>query len=146
MQFWMRRVAASLVLLAIAIAAPGAPAGTRPAVPTPDHTVVVVLENHSFADIMSGDKAPFIGQLARHGASFTNSFAIAHPSQPNYLALFSGSTHGVTDDRPHVLEGPTLAGALRAVASIIPGNPLPNPATSNGISTRSPPTSTSFRR
>ena len=42
-------------------------------------------------------------QLAgRQGANFTQSYAITHPSQPNYLALFSGSTQGVTDDAcPH---------------------------------------------
>ena len=29
---------------------------------------------------------------------FTRSYAITHPSEPNYLALFSGSTQGVADD------------------------------------------------
>ena len=32
------------------------------------------------------------------GAVFSHSFAVARPSQPNYLALFSGSTHGIKDD------------------------------------------------
>lgn len=36
--------------------------------------------------------------LANTGARFTNSHGVAHPSQPNYLALFTGSTQGVTDD------------------------------------------------
>src|SRR5262249_53166204 len=33
----------------------------------------------------------------------TQSYAITHPSQPNYIALFSGSTQGVTTDSvyPH---------------------------------------------
>jgi phosphatidylinositol-3-phosphatase len=28
----------------------------------------------------------------------TRSYGVTHPSQPNYLALFSGSTHGVTNN------------------------------------------------
>ena len=40
--------------------------------------------------------------------------AIAHPSQPNYLALFSGSTHDVFDDDPHDLSAPNLADQLEA--------------------------------
>jgi acid phosphatase len=58
--------------------------------------------------------AQYINQLANDGASFTNSFAITHPSQPNYLALFSGSTHGIPHDRcPISLSGDNLASELR---------------------------------
>lgn len=64
------------------------------AVPQPAHTVVVVMENHSYADIIGNPATPFINALARQGALFTRSFAITHPSEPNYLALFSGSTQG----------------------------------------------------
>ena len=38
-----------------------------------------------------------------------------HPSQPNYVALFSGSNQGLTDDScPHDLSGPNLASELLA--------------------------------
>ena len=57
------------------------------------------MENHSYADIIGNRAAPFINELARRGALFTHSSAITHPSEPNYLALFSGSTHGVTSDQ-----------------------------------------------
>ena len=37
---------------------------------------------------------------------FTQSYAVTHPSQPNYLALFSGDDQGVTDDIcPHTFAG-----------------------------------------
>jgi hypothetical protein len=82
--------------------------------PRPDHVVVVVLENHSYNEILEGSQAPFIASLAATGASFTQSFAVTHPSQPNYLALFSGSTQGVTDDScPHTFTTPNLASELR---------------------------------
>src|SRR3954463_5835700 len=66
--------------------------------PRPDHIVVVVEENHSFDSIIGSKAAPYINALAREGALFTRSFALTHPSQPNYIALFSGSTQGVADD------------------------------------------------
>jgi len=67
-----------------------------PHVPRFDHVLVVVMENKSY------DRArvqPFTATLVAGGASFANSHAVAHPSQPNYLALWSGSTMGVTSDR-----------------------------------------------
>lgn len=56
------------------------------------------MENRSYSDIIGSASAPYIYSLARSSASFTKSHAITHPSQPNYLALFSGSTQGVIDD------------------------------------------------
>ncbi len=67
-------------------------------VPRPDHVVIVVEENHSFDDVIGSSAAPYFASLVAQGALFTQSFALTHPSQPNYLALFSGSTQGVTDD------------------------------------------------
>ncbi|HLJ97353.1 MAG TPA: alkaline phosphatase family protein [Gemmataceae bacterium] len=64
----------------------------------PDHVVVVIEENHSYSEIIGSPSAPYINQLARSGASFTNSHGIEHPSQPNYLDIFSGSNQGVTAD------------------------------------------------
>lgn len=99
---------------AVVLSAGASAETTRPAtpMPAPDHIVVVVLENHSFSQIIDGNDAPFIQELAQGGALFTRSFAHTHPSQPNYFALFSGSTHGVTDNNDHTLDGPTLADAL----------------------------------
>lgn len=63
-----------------------------------DHLVVVVEENHSYKQIMESGSAPYMQSLIKSGALFTNAHGITHPSQPNYLALFSGSTQGITDD------------------------------------------------
>src|SRR4051794_28596939 len=68
------------------------------AIPQFDHVVIVVEENHSYDEIIGAADLPYINGLAANGALFTQSFAISHPSQPNYLALFSGSTQGVTTD------------------------------------------------
>lgn len=80
--------------------------------PRPDHVVVVIEENKSFRQIVGNPRAPFINRLAGEGALFTNSYAITHPSQPNYLALFAGSTFGVEDECPLSVSGPNLASLL----------------------------------
>ena len=92
--------------------------GTTGSLPRPDHVVVVVEENHSYDEVLGSqdtgtsstpptpglpqsnllNQDDYIRQLASAGASFTSASAETHPSQPNYLALFSGSTQGVTDD------------------------------------------------
>ncbi len=81
--------------------------------PRPDHIVIVIEENKSFAQIIGNPSAPYINALAKRGLLFTQSYGVTHPSQPNYLALFSGSTHGVgNNDCPLELSGANLAGAL----------------------------------
>src|ERR1700712_1094141 len=90
-------------------------AAAAAAVPRPDHVVVVVMENHSNTDVIGSSSAPYINSLARAGANFSQSYAITHPSQPNYLALFSGSTQGVSDNScPHSFSTPNLGSELIA--------------------------------
>jgi phosphatidylinositol-3-phosphatase len=69
-------------------------------VPQHDHVVVCVMENHSSLSIVGSIFAPYINSLisGTNTAHFTESFGLTHPSQPNYLMLFSGSNQGVTDD------------------------------------------------
>jgi phosphatidylinositol-3-phosphatase len=92
-----------------------APSGTAAAVPRFDHIIVVVLENHAYSQIVGRSSAPYLNSLADRGAVLTRSYAITHPSQPNYLAIFSGSTQDLTDDScPHSYSGENLAAALLA--------------------------------
>jgi len=69
-------------------------------IPKPDHVVIVILENRAYNQIIGSSSAPFINSLVKDkdGALFTNFHALVHPSQPNYLALFSGSVQGVKND------------------------------------------------
>ncbi|MBA3825873.1 MAG: acid phosphatase, partial [Ktedonobacterales bacterium] len=78
-----------------------------------DHIVIVVEENHSYSDIIGANDAPFINGLAQQGALFTASHAVTHPSEPNYLALFGGSTYNLSSDAcPESFSGPNLASEL----------------------------------
>jgi hypothetical protein len=62
------------------------------------HVVVVAMENADYAEVIGSADAPYANALARRYGIATRSYAIAHPSLPNYLALTSGSTHGVSSD------------------------------------------------
>ena len=103
----VRRVPAAAVFFACASAVAGV-------VPTPDHVVIVVEENRAGNEILGSSAAPFINSLAKGGASFSNFYALTHPSQPNYLDLFSGSPQG-TNDNSHpssTFTTPNLAASL----------------------------------
>ncbi|PYC73045.1 acid phosphatase [Streptomyces tateyamensis] len=77
----------------------GGVAAQAAALPTPDHVVVVVMENHAYSQVIGSSSAPYINNtLKAGGGNLTSSYGITHPSEPNYYALFSGSTQGRTDD------------------------------------------------
>ncbi|HET7172874.1 MAG TPA: alkaline phosphatase family protein [Nocardioidaceae bacterium] len=98
------------------------PATGNEGVPAFDHVLVVVEENEAANAIYGNSSAPYINSLADNGAKFTDSFAITHPSEPNYLALFSGSTQGVTDDScPHSFGANNLGNQLLASGSSFVG-------------------------
>jgi acid phosphatase len=90
-------------------------------VPSFNKIVVVMEENKGYDDIIGNSQAPYINSLAKGGALFTNSYAVTHPSQPNYLALFSGSTQGVTDDDDHTFSGANLDSQLKAAGKTFVG-------------------------
>ena len=92
----MRRPLASCLRgLASIIAAASLSSTALAAVPASDHVVVVIMENKSFAEVRT---QPYTASLMASGAWFAGATAITHPSQPNYIALWSGSTQGVTND------------------------------------------------
>lgn len=82
--------------------------------PRPDHVLVVIEENRGYSQILNmGHAQSTIAALARRGMLFTQSYGVTHPSQPNYLALFSGSTQDVAGNScGYSFSGDTLASAL----------------------------------
>jgi phosphatidylinositol-3-phosphatase len=75
--------------------------------PRPNHIVIVFEEDRSFRQVIGNKKVPYMNSLAQRGALFTNSFGITHPSLPNYIAFFSGSTHRVRNNK--CANGPRFA-------------------------------------
>ncbi len=99
-------VAASPVASASAVAMGAA------GVPRFDHIYLLMLENHAAASIVGNRQAPYINSLIKAYGLATNYTAVGHPSVPNYLALFAGSTFGITDDANRNLSGKNLADQL----------------------------------
>src|SRR5689334_22158710 len=64
----------------------------------PDHVVVVIEEDRAANAIGDVANMPYFNQLAATGLVYNNSHSIGRPSRLDYLALFSGSTQGVTDN------------------------------------------------
>jgi phosphatidylinositol-3-phosphatase len=107
-----RSASLAITLLAIASAAvilggcgsarPGRALAAGPAVALSpsrsSHVVVILMENEEAGDVIDSRSAPYINSLARRYGVATRSFAVAHPSLPNYVALTSGATHGIASD------------------------------------------------
>ena len=79
------------------------------------HVVVVVFENHEVSSIAGSSEAPTFNRLARRYATLADYAAVAHPSLPNYLALVSGSTQGISSDCTNcIVPARSLADTLEA--------------------------------
>jgi hypothetical protein len=87
-----------------------------PASGVPDfrHVYLIVMENHGYESIVGSASAPYLNSLIAQYGLATAYHSVGSPSLPNYLALFSGSTQGVTDDGSHDIGGSNLADQLEA--------------------------------
>lgn len=112
----VRVVAASLLasggaVIALSMSAFGAAS-------VPPHILLVMMENEGYDQVVGGSATPYITSLADDYGLATQSYALAHPSLPNYLDLYSGSDQGITQDEPPsssgVFEAPTIATQLAA--------------------------------
>jgi hypothetical protein len=87
------------------------------------HIFVIVLENHSYEQIIGNRQAPHLNALARRYGLATHYYAVAHPSEPNYVSLIGGSFFDNRNDNPyqpvgrnvnHPIRAPSLADQLEA--------------------------------
>ena len=100
------------ILLGVAVAAAGVVSAAAPASAGPgqgavghyDHIFVIVEENHGYTDVIGNPAAPNLNALASQYGSATNYFAVAHPSEPNYVALLGGSTFNVNSDNAYYVQ------------------------------------------
>jgi len=78
-----------------------------------DHLFLIVMENHSYDEIIGNSNAPYINSLLGWGALASSYYAVAHPSLPNYLSLVGGSTFGITSDCTRCwIEAPNIGDSL----------------------------------
>jgi hypothetical protein len=117
-------IAASLFAAAILLADDGRASGkpsqpnqplaaphlaVAPGTPSFKRVFVIVLENTGAEQALA---QPYLRSLLREGAYLNKFFAISHPSQPNYIAMTSGDTQGVVDNRPVSLKARHLGDLL----------------------------------
>ena len=88
-------VAVAVATAAMAFMPPSASASTVPAL---DHVFVIVMENHSYPEIIGSSSAPYINSLVAKGSLGAAYRAVTHPSLPNYLSLSAASTFSITSD------------------------------------------------
>ena len=94
---WLRIVAGALIVsggavIGLSVSAYGSSSPLAP------HIMVVMMENESQSELIGNADAPNTNALAQEYGLATQSYAVAHPSLPNYLELLSGSEYGVTSD------------------------------------------------
>jgi hypothetical protein len=65
-----------------------------------DRVFVIMLENHSKKSVIGDPHAPFITSLAQRYGEAANYFGVTHPSEPNYVAMISGSNWFINTDDP----------------------------------------------
>ena len=97
----------SAALASSSLAAASAPKVTK--------LLVFVEENHSLSQMKRG--MPYTFGLAKKYGYATNYVAMTHPSLPNYIAIASGRTYGIHDDRDpsaHRLSGRSVFGQALA--------------------------------
>jgi len=92
------------------------PAGSgTPRVPAFAHAIVVVFENKESPSVFGSRAAPTFNAYAGRYARLTRDYGVTHPSLPNYIALVSGSTHGITSNCTDcVVDEQSLADTLEA--------------------------------
>lgn len=101
-----------LLPLSLNVRAPASAAPLRASRLVPHHVFLIVLENKEYNP---SQDPPYLARLEKQGALATRSYGITHPSLPNYLAMISGSTHGITNDCTGcVVHGRTLVDQLES--------------------------------
>ena len=80
--------------------------------PTPDHVIVVVLENHSFSQVIGSPSMPYLNSLANAHSLATNYFGDVHPSIGNYFMLTTGQLESVDDNFTGTVTDDNIARAL----------------------------------
>jgi phospholipase C len=122
---WALMALVAVLLASCTQPTPGSAAAAR-------HVFVIVMENHTAQQALDG---PFLASFAARYGVAQNYHAVAHPSVPNYLALTSGTTWGVTDDSFHVLPREDIGDQLTSAGvtwraymdSMLPGRCLDSP-------------------
>lgn len=88
----------------------GTPCGWGISPPTHyDHVIWITFENDAYSSVMNDSRLAYTHTLASQCGLATNFYSERDPSLPNYIAMVSGGTQGITNDN-----NPTNPGSLTA--------------------------------
>jgi hypothetical protein len=90
----------------------GPPPPPSVTVPASDHVFVIMLENHSYGQIIGNPAMPYLNSLATQHALATSYFADAHPSIPNYFMLTTGRIETLDDNFAGTISDDNVVRAL----------------------------------
>lgn len=111
----MTRLALFTPALMLMICGAVTPAAAATLPQAPKHIVVVFEENRDYDTIVNDKRLAEMQSLLGRGTLFTDSHAVAHPSLPNYFALFTGQTN---TDGDHCSDRTDAAGDLPVNAGL----------------------------
>lgn len=94
------------------------------------HVIWIVFENQGYDNVMGNRTTlPYTNALAHACGLATNYFGVGDPSLPNYIAMTSGGTQGVTGDSSDPLSVPSIFSQVaaqhsqwRSYSESMPGN------------------------
>ncbi len=91
---------AFLIATAAALPVPAHEGPVPTGVPRYDHIFVIMMENHTYEQVVGNPTFPFLNSLiANNRVNIgTNYYAVGHPSLTNYLEIVGGSNFGVRSD------------------------------------------------
>ena len=115
----MKRVLTSLFVAATLICAGCGGVSSKqvttmppPAAALADHVFVVMLENHSFGQVIGNPAMPYLNGLATAHSLAADYFADAHPSIPNYFMLTTGNFETFDDGFTGTISDDNIVRAL----------------------------------
>jgi phosphatidylinositol-3-phosphatase len=121
----------TLIACTVGLAAAGVAAAAEgpipQGIPRLDHVFVIMMENHAYGQIAGNPQAPYMNSLMAKDNLATNYFAIAHPSNTNYLEVVGGSNFNkLSDQYPDWHD-------RSCTPNIIPGQPTSTDAPNSGV-------------
>jgi phosphatidylinositol-3-phosphatase len=90
------------------------PCGSAAPPPRYAHVIWIVFENQGYRQVVGNRKLPYTNRLAKSCGLATRYYGVGDPSLPNYIAMTSGGTWGVTGDSSAELQVPSLFSQVRA--------------------------------
>jgi phosphatidylinositol-3-phosphatase len=114
-------IISSLLLLAVgiqpvlAVTASTNASSADASIPQYDHVVVVMLENHSYYQVVGSKSMPYVNALIKQGGVGANYYANVHPSIGNYFILTTGKVVSRDDNYTGVTKINNIARELTAM-------------------------------